>query len=141
MSSHKRPQFGSNIPEHLLANESPAMCYLMNELSKNTQATEYLLDKRTESGEILDTISKELAEIRVQTQKTNGSVLRHTAEISKLNENKEEVDKIVAFKLFVQKYLLNRYFLIGLGVFAIGFLKIMADEELRGFFFRLLGLS
>lgn len=39
----KRPDggFSSTIPEHLLANESAATQWIMRELSKNSQATEY----------------------------------------------------------------------------------------------------
>lgn len=95
--------FSSSIPEHLLTNETPAMQFLMNELSKNTQATEYLLKRREESGEILDAISKKL-------DYTNGSIAEAKRDIYDLQEKskkQEEISKdlnqIVAAKNIVVK--------------------------------------
>ncbi len=98
--------FDSQIPEHLLANETPAMRYLMTELSKNTQATHYLLKKREESGEILTSINQKL-------DYTNGSIAEAKRDIFDLQEKakqqevmKYDIEQIVSFKRFCQKYLL-----------------------------------
>lgn len=97
------PKFNSTIPEHLLENQTPAMQFLMNELSKNTQATEYLLNKREESGVILEDIKKELGLVHEQTRKTNGTVLRHTKEIAELVNSKEDIQELIAVKKVVVK--------------------------------------
>jgi hypothetical protein len=78
MSDHK-VSFVSNIPSHLLSNETPAMQFLMTELSKNTQATEYLLQKREESGAKLDEISAKLDYTNSKTAK----VMLELAELQK----------------------------------------------------------
>jgi len=117
MSDQNKPEFTSSIPKHLIEGETPAMQYLITELNKNTQATEYLLRRREESGVILDEIknelkgqgsklenqAKELVEIRLQTQRTNGSVLKHTAEIANLAQNKDDLKQIVEIKKTVFK--------------------------------------
>jgi uncharacterized protein YpuA (DUF1002 family) len=118
------PHFSSQIPEHLLKDETPAMQFLMNELSKNTQATEYLLKRREESGEILDEIktelknqggklenqAKELLEIRLQTQRTNGSIIKHTGQIETLEKNTKDLNQIVGVKKFLEKLFSSKLF-------------------------------
>jgi len=140
-------KFTSQIPEHLLINETPAMQFLMNELSKNTQVTQYLLKRREESGEILDEIkaelksqggklenqSKELLEIRLQTQKTNGVVLRHTKEIGELVENKEDIKQIVAAKKIAVKLGTSKLFWIVFGAAVIGLLMVFTNIPLAEF--------
>lgn len=139
--SDKKASFESKIPDHLLVNETPAMQYLMQELSKNTQATEYLLQKREESGEKLDAMTKELVEIRVQTQKTNGTVLRHTQEIDNINKIQKDVQEVIEIKNFAKAWLFNKYALICFAVFAIGIIKILTNDQLRELFMKLVGLG
>ena len=136
MSSQK---FNSQIPEQLLVNETPAMQFLMNELSKNTQATEYLLAKREESGEKLDEISKKL-------DYTNGKIAKNILDVAELQmkakkqeEIHQDVEDIVKFKRFAQKYLLNKYSLIGLAAFSIGIFKIITSPELRELAIKIIG--
>ena len=119
MSEQSSQKFESTIPQHLLDGETKAMQFLMNELSRNSQATEYLLKKREESGEILGKISdklehqnKELAEIVLQTKRTNGTVLRHTQEIAELVKNKEDLEQIVAIKKVGFKLMTSKIFWI-----------------------------
>lgn len=117
------------------------MQYLITELNKNTQATEYLLRRREESGVILDSINKKL-------DYTNGSIAEAKREIFDLQEKakkqeeiQNDIEDIVGLKRFAQKYLFNKYAMIGIGIFVIGFVKIMSNSELREFFFKLLGFS
>lgn len=133
------PDFESKIPEHLLQSETPAMRYLMTELSKNTQATEYLLQKREESGEKLDEISKKL-------DYTNGKIAKNILDVAELQlkakkqeELQEDVEDIVKVKRFAQKYLFNKYAVIGFVALFIGLFKIISSPELRELAFKLLG--
>ena len=141
MSSHNPPEFKSSIPNHLLADISDKDRFIIEQLSIMGQKSDWLVHETQEQ-------SKELVIIKTETKTTNGKIAKAILDINDL-QNKEkaklddwtEVKEIVSIKLFVQKYLFNRYALIGLGIFTIGFLKIMADDELRGFFFKLLGLG
>lgn len=137
MSSQK---FNSQIPEHLLVNETPAMQFLLNELSKNTQATEYLLEKREESGAKLDEISKKL-------DYTNGKIAKNILDVAELQlkakkqeELQEDVEDIVKLKRFAQKYLLNKYAIICIIALSIGLFKIVTSPELRELALKIIGL-
>jgi hypothetical protein len=139
--SDKKISFESKIPDHLLVNETPGMQYLMQELSKNTQATEYLLQKREESGEKLDQMTKELVEIRVQTQKTNGTVTKHTQEIAEIIKIQHEMEDIVAIKHFTQRWLFNKYALLFFGIFIVGVIKVATNDQLRELVMKIFGLG
>jgi DNA repair exonuclease SbcCD ATPase subunit len=130
-------KFSSKVPEHLLESETPAMKYLITELSKNTQATEFLLLKREESGVVLNEIktelkkqgdklenqASELLEIRTQTQKTNGSIIKHTAQIQDLNKNTEDLNQIVKIKKILEKLLTSKIFWVSITVVTILLVK------------------
>lgn len=139
MSDQNKPEFISSIPKHLIEGETPAMQYLITELNKNTQATEYLLRRREESGVILDSINKKL-------DYTNGSIAEAKREIFDLQEKAKkqeeihgDIEDIVGLKRFAQKYLFNKYALIGIGIFVLGLFKVITTPELRELISRLVG--
>lgn len=148
-------KFDSQIPDYLLTGETPAMQYLLVELSKNTQAIEYLLKKREESGCVLEEISNKLEklesdvkEVDTKLKYTNGCIGESKISIHLLEEKAKnqlainlEIDEVVKFKNFVQKYLLNR---VALGVFIVFFLggvKVASNVELRELLFKIVGMS
>lgn len=140
-------QFHSQVPEHLLENETPAMRYLVMELSKNTQATEFLLAKREESGKTLDEINNKLTQVDDKLKFTNGKIANAMIQIKQLEEKNEadkeieqEVKEMVSFKLFAEKYLFNKHALIIVLIFGIGFIKVLSNDELRGYLFRAIGI-
>lgn len=135
------PEFKSNIPEHLLTDISPTDKWLMEEISKNTQVTEYLLTKREED-------SKKLDEVVRQTTATNGKVAQTIKDISELrqrNKDKEEswieLDKIISIKKFINKYLINKYALICIGIFVIGCVRVFTSPEIMALLAKIIGLE
>lgn len=115
----KLPQDGwkSNIPEHLLTNAEPEIAWLMQEMSKNTQATEW------NSRAALDTNN--------QVRKTNGRLknAEHKvevmeAEIISLKSQMAVVNPIVNTISTLKVVFTNKLFLVILGtsiLFLLGF--------------------
>lgn len=135
------PKFESNIPEHLLIGVSPTDKWLMEEVSRNTQVTEYLLAKREED-------SKKLDEVVKQTTATNGKVAQTIKDISELrqrNKDKEdswiELDKIISVKKFANKYLFNKYAIAIIAIFTIGCVRVFTSPEIQNLLAKVLGLE
>lgn len=108
-----RPIFESSIPEHLLAKASPESKYIMESLSKLTQATNYLMENDLKQNEKLESIE-------TQTKLTNGTVKRHTEEI-RLAQDTMKTSTMVAKDLeqiiFVKKMFTKKW-VIGATVIA-----------------------
>jgi hypothetical protein len=126
-------QFSSRVPEHLLEGETPAMKYLITELSKNTQATEFLLQKREESGVILEGISQKL-------DYTNGAIAEAKREIydlqkksKKHEEISEDLNQIVLTKRVVCKLGTSKVFWIVFGCAIVGLLAVFTNVPLAEF--------
>jgi hypothetical protein len=114
----KRPNFNSQIPEHLLTDSSPRDRYMLEQLSVIRQETNWQTDKLLEVDGIL--------------QETRGKVEHLVSDIETLKGKdfeyqklKEDLVEIVEVKQFVDKYIWNRNFLVIFIIFLIGFVKIM----------------
>ena len=140
MSHSNLPEFNSSIPAHLLADLSDKDRYIVEQLSIMGQKSDWLVNATQEQ-------SKELFIIKTETKLTNGKVAQAVKDIAEIQSKERakiddwlEVKQIVSIKQFIQKYLFNRYFL-GVGfILALGLFKILTDEELRTFFFRIIGI-
>lgn len=71
--------FKSNIPEHLFKDDDPQMRWLMEEMSKNTQATEFCV--------------RALIDTNAQVRKTNGRLKSAEQKIINLQEDAEVLKK------------------------------------------------
>lgn len=139
MSDHQK--FESNIPPALLETASPTEKWLMEEMSKNTQATEWLLHKREEDSKKLDELDKKLSF-------TNGKIANAIIQINSLEQDKKvkeeswtEINKIISIKKFIGKYLINKYALVFIGIFIFGCVKVAISPEIRELLAKIIGLG
>ena len=95
-----------------------------------------LKDKEEFRADILARLSR----IEDHCEHTNGSIADAQRDIAELKETHSDIQQLVAFKNFIQRYVINKYFLIVTGVFAVGLIKVLTNEELRGFLFKLIGI-
>ena len=95
-----------------------------------------LKDKEEFRADILARLSR----IEDHCEHTNGSIADAQRDIAELKETHAELGQLVTFKNFIQAYIFNKYFLIISAVFAVGLIKVLTNEELRGFLFKLLGI-
>jgi len=133
------PEFKSAIPSHLLENSSERDKFIIEQLSVIGQKSDWLIGETQMQSHDIQIIKKE-------TQATNGKVaatIRNLAEIEKREGDKSadwaEIKQIVSFKQFIGKYLLNRYALGAFVVLGVGFIRVMSDDQLREFFFKIVG--
>lgn len=126
------PKFESNIPDHLLIGVSPTDKWLMEEISRNTQATEYLLTKREEDSTKLDRIEE-------QCKKTNGRVTKLEDNVSLLNKFSKNLEGFSKCLSFVKTYAMNKYALIASSIFIYGCIKVAINQETRDLVIRILG--
>lgn len=133
--------FSSQVPSHLLENETPAMKYLITELSKNTQATEFLLQKREESGKILDEISRKLDYTNGSIGEAKRDIFELQGKVKRQDEIREDIEQIVTAKKFAEKYLLNKYAIALVVIFVIGTIKVFTNDDLRTILFHLVGIA
>ncbi len=83
---------------------------------------------------------KGLTERADYTNSKIATAIREIEEIKKVrDQNKGDLDDIVATKRFIEKFLFNKYALIGFAIFTIGAVRVLMNEELRLFFWKLLG--
>lgn len=73
--NHEVPDFQSDIPAHLLTNASPQDKYIMENISILGQKSNWLTETQKKQSEALEDLKKEVGEVKVQTTKTNGSVV------------------------------------------------------------------
>lgn len=132
MSDHQK--FESNIPQHLLNNISDKDKWLMEEMSKNTQATEWLLHKREEDSVKIDEIVK-------QTKLTNGRVTKLEDNSVYLNKIAKELKGFAGFLSFSKRYLTNKYALVFIGIFIFGCVKVAISPEIRELLAKIIGLG
>jgi hypothetical protein len=133
-----KPSFDSKVPDYLLKDASDKDKYIIEQLSVISQTQEWLVDEAVKSSGKLDEVDNKL-------KFTNGkiaSAITSIEELRRKNENDKEMDieigKIVKTKLFIQKYLLNRYSLATLFVFTLGLIKLFTIPELRELFFKII---
>ena len=105
------------------------MEYLMNEMSKNTQATEYLLSVQVAQGDKLESI-------HTQVKATNGRVTKLEGQVTNLQlfeaENlvtKKDIEQIVGVKNFVSKYVFSKGGIISVGIFIFGIYFTLTSEK------------
>jgi hypothetical protein len=111
--SLERPTFVSQIPSPLLNDASDKDKYILNSLSVIAQSNTWTVEEMIKQSAKLEELDKKIESVEFQTKKTNGSVLRHTAEITEINKSQPDIAEIVALKNFIQKYILNKTFAIG----------------------------
>lgn len=95
-----------------------------------------LKDKEEFRADILARLSR----IEEHCEHTNGSIADAQRDIADLNRDREAIREVVGFKNLIQRYILNRYFLVLLGIASIGAFKVVSNPELRELFLRILGL-
>jgi len=98
MINKEVPDFQSDIPEHLLANVSPQDKYIMENISILSQRGDWLAKVQGEQV-------KALEEIRIQTTKTNGSVVT-------LKEQAKKAEEVVNFYHAGKKLVGNKLFIL-----------------------------
>lgn len=135
------PEFKSNLPESLLTDINPRDRYLLEQVSVIGQKSDWLLSETQKQSNQLTSLDEKL-------RYTNGKIGNAILEIQALKDKNaadkeidDEVKKIVGFKLFFEKYILNKYSLGAIFIFSLGFIKVMANPELREFLFKIIGLG
>ena len=136
-----KPSFSSQIPQHLLSEANDRDKYILESLSVITQNNNWLIEETVKQSAKLEEQGKQLNVISEQTTRTNGRVTKLELKNENDGEQDIQVKQIVAFKQFCQKYLLNKYALIGFGALILGFLKIITTPELRELFLKLVGFA
>jgi hypothetical protein len=112
MEKKELTEFQSDIPEHLLANVSPQDRYIMEKISILSQATHWLSESQKEQV-------KALEEIRIQTTKTNGSVIV-------LKEQAKRAEEVTDFYFALKRLVGNKIFIISATLFTIIFFAYIA---------------
>lgn len=146
--SLEKPSFNSQIPQHLLSDANDRDKYILNSLSIMAQSTNWTAEEMVKQSAKLEGLDKKVTEVDDKLKFTNGKIGNSMLQIKALEdqsaakkEMESEMGKIVGAKLFVQKYLCNRYTLGILFVLGVGVLKVLTNNELRELFFKLVGLS
>jgi hypothetical protein len=112
MEKKEVAEFQSDIPEHLLANVSPQDRYIMEKISILSQTTNWLSETQKEQV-------KALEEIKVQTTKTNGSVIV-------LKEQAKKAEEVVDFYFAIKRLARNKVFIISTALLVIVFFTYIA---------------
>ena len=107
MENKEVADFQSDIPEHLLANVSPQDRYIMEKISILSQTTNWLSESQKEQV-------KALEEIKIQTTKTNGSVIA-------LKEKAKQAEEVVGFYFALKRLVGNKIFIVSAALFIIVF--------------------
>ncbi len=79
--------FQSSLPEHFLANESPAIQWMMKELSKNSQATEFACKVAVAHNE-------HLRQLNGKTSKNIVAIENIKTDVENLNEQANELKPV-----------------------------------------------
>ena len=120
----------SSIPPHLLDNADPQMSWLMQEMSKNTQATEFC--------------SRAAVDTNGQVRKTNGrlksaeaKVIELQSDVAALKLQMAKIDPIANTFSTVRVVFSNKVFLVVLGgflLFILGYNRDVLPAIARYFF-------
>jgi hypothetical protein len=142
-----RPSFESKVPEYLLEKVSEKDKYIIEQLSVIGQTQEWLVDQTIKQSNKLEIVDGKVSELDDKLKYTNGKIGNAILQIHALESKNEadkesdiEIKKIVSTKLFIEKYLLNKYILIILFVLFFGLIKIVKTPELVTFFNKMIGL-
>jgi hypothetical protein len=142
-----RPSFESKVPEYLLEKVSEKDKYIIEQLSVIGQTQEWLVDQTIKQSNKLEIVDGKVSELDDKLKYTNGKIGNAILQIHALESKNEadkesdiEIKKIVSTKLFIEKYLLNKYILIILFVLFFGLIKIVKTPELATFFNKMIGL-
>jgi len=121
---------------------------LFNENSLDAKISELLVLQRLDAEDRAEFRKEVKAQLKGLTERadyTNGRIgeaILKIAEIERIrDENKSDLDQIVAAKRFAQRFLLNKYALIAGGLFTIGAIRVLSDDQARGILFKILGIG
>jgi hypothetical protein len=131
--SLQKPSFQSNLPDYLLQDTSPKERYILEHLSIISQNNVWLVDETIKQSEKLESIE-------CQTIRTNGRVSKLEEKNISDKDSDEQIKQIVNTKLFIEKYLLNKYFLISFVFFIVGIIKVVLNDDLRTLFLKVIGI-
>lgn len=106
------PHFKSDIPEHLLADATPQNRYIMENISVLNQKGNWLAENQQKLGTTID-------EIKVQTTKTNGSVIALKAQAA-------DAEEVVKFYKTTKKFLSKKWFWISVAIAIVLFFSYVA---------------
>ena len=115
-----------------------------NENSLDSKITELLTLQRLDTedrAEFRKEVRGRLESIEKQCKITNGRITKLEDRNTANKEIDEEIKQVVTVKQFIQKYLINKYAVIIIGIFTVGVIRVLSDDQLRGFAFKLLGFS
>lgn len=139
--SLQKPSFSPKLPEYLLNESSPKDKYMLEQLSLMSQTQDWLIEETVKQSVKLEEVKEQANRIETQTLKTNGRVTKLEDKNTGDKETDDEVKKIVGAKLFIGKYLLNKYALIGFMALSVGLFRIIDDEGSRQLLLKVLGLG
>jgi len=121
MSSNKEiPQFKSEIPEHLLDGASAKDRWIMENISKLGQSSEYVLSEQLKQNEKLSSIEE-------QVLYTNGKVRAHSEKLGVLDIIVEDLKEIVSVKRWSVKVLTSKWFYICSGFIIVGIITVVKN--------------
>jgi hypothetical protein len=142
-----RPSFQSKVPEYLLEKASEKDRYIIEQLSVIGQTQEWLVDETIKQSSKLESVDDKVSELDDKLKYTNGKIGSAILQIHALETKNEadkqsdfEIKKIVSAKLFLEKYLINKY---GIGIFflfVIGIIKVLTTPELKEILFKIIGI-
>lgn len=115
----KKPDFKSNIPEYLLSDSTARDRYIMEQLSIISQQNSW-------QSEALSSLDERVAFANSKTSKAIMEIEELQKKGRESDSIKEDVAEVIETKRLLEKYILNKRFLIIFGIFFIGFLKILA---------------
>jgi hypothetical protein len=94
---------------------------------------------RAEFNAKIDGVDERLKRVEQQCLLTNGKIIKHTGQIDaleKINEleeaRQEEIESIISTKKFINKWLINKWFIVFLIVLGAGILKVISSPWLQG---------
>ena len=102
------------------------------------------IDETSKQNNKLESVEKIVNEVDEKLKFTNGKIANAMMQIKAL-ESKNEADKetdeelrqLISIKIFVEKYLFNKYFAGFIFIFVFGALKVISDERAREVFLKI----
>jgi len=137
-----------NNPNHAHSYNPNSIDAKLAELITLQKADKEDRDKwREEFTKRITSVDERLKSVEFQTKQTNGRVLKSEEEIIKLQQmneleqaTKEEIIAIIETKKFVNKWLINKWFVVFLIIIIAGVIKVASSPWLQAFLRSLSGV-